>query len=125
MNDLHCSTSLLHFATLFVPHATSDMHNATPLVTYCTPQMHSIPPLLMYVTTDMHNVPPLVTYVIKAYFQQKVAVFSCFDKNTGLTRVSNSNSPSTHPRLISSLPNWPTSFGKLLAVLRRICFGFR
>jgi len=111
MNDLHCSTSLLHFATLFVPHATSDMHNATPLVTYCTPQMHSIP--------------PLVTYVIKAYFQQKVAVFSCFDKNTGLTRVSNSNSPSTHPRLISSPPNWPTSFGKLLAVLRRICVGFR
>ena len=72
------TTRLLHFATLFVPRITSDMHNATPLVTYCTPQMHSIPPLVMYVTTDMHNVPPLVTYVIKAYFQQKVAVLACF-----------------------------------------------
>ena len=72
------------------------MHNATPLVPYCTPQMHSIPPLVMYVTTDMHNVPPLVTYVIKAYFQQKIAVLACFYKNTGLTRVSNSNSPTAY-----------------------------
>jgi hypothetical protein len=32
MNDLHCSTRLLNFATLFVPHASSDMHNAsTPI----------------------------------------------------------------------------------------------
>ncbi len=32
MNDLHYSTRLLNFATLFVPHASSDMHNAsTPI----------------------------------------------------------------------------------------------
>ena len=80
MNDLHCSTRLLHFATLFVPHATSDMHNATPLVPYCTPQMHSIPPLVMYVTTDMHNVPPLVTYVIKACFSAKSSRFVLFSQ---------------------------------------------
>ena len=41
MNDLHCSTRLLHFATLFVPHATSDMYNATPLVTNGTRDVHN------------------------------------------------------------------------------------
>ena len=99
MNDLHCSTRLLHFATLFVPHATSDMHNATPLVPYCTPQMHSIPPLVMYVTTDMHNVPPLVTYVIKACFQQEVAVLACFTK----TPVQRGSPIPTHPLLTHGL----------------------